>query len=143
MRGAVALLNERSYQLRVQPRRRKQPEDWLLDVLELFREKGQLTARQLALAAGKSSGGEAITCCRQIGLPIKAIGKVAGGNNKVSVYTLDLVELWSALEKSVQQQGRYARLLGYLDNRSRRLVFPGPAAWIAHLRRVESGGESK
>jgi hypothetical protein len=103
-------------------------------VLELFKEKGQLTSRELALVVGKTSGGDALTRCRQVGIPIRVVG-LAPGSDREKLYALDPAELWSALEESVRQQSRYARLLNMQDQGAR-LSFPSAAAWIVHYRKI-------
>jgi hypothetical protein len=121
--------------MRVETRRPKQAMTWLPDVLELFAQKGQLTSRELAAVVRTVGGGDAVTRCRQIGLPIKTVGAVQGGNNRKKLYILDILELWSALEASLKQHSRYARLLNYQDSGTRP-TFRGAAGWIVQLRKT-------
>lgn len=75
-----------------------------------------------------------MTRCRQIGLPVRAVGLVPVSEKK-KLYALDAVEIWAALEESVQQQNRYVKLLNLVDD-GKRASFANAAAWITHLRKL-------
>lgn len=120
--------------MRVEERRPRQPVTWLSQVLELFEQKGQVTSNELAAVVGKALAGDAVTRCRQIGLPVKAVGLVPGSEKK-KLYALDAIEIWSALEESVQQQNRCVKLLNLVDD-GKRPSFTNAAAWITRLRKI-------
>lgn len=128
--------------MRVEERRPRQPVTWLSQVLELFEQKGQVTSNELAAVVGKALGGDAVTRCRQVGLPVKAVGLVPGSEKK-KLYALDAVEIWSALEESIQQQNRYVKLLNLVDE-GKRPSFTNAVAWVTHLRKLaQETAESK
>ena len=130
--------------MRVDPKRTRQPVTWIPSVLEAFKQKGLLTSNELAAVVGKSLGGDAVTRCRQRGLPIQPVGHVPGSRLK-RLYALDIPILWLALEEAVKQIDRYARLLNMQDGETR-FSFPSAAAWIAHCKILEaqaSGPNSK
>ena len=120
--------------MRVESRKPKQPVTWIPAVLTLITQKGPVASRELAAVVGKTSGGIALTRCRQVGLPIKAVG-IAPGSDRQKLYNLDIAELWVALEECVKQQNRYAQLVSLQDGCPRRM-FSGVPAWIVHLREL-------
>jgi hypothetical protein len=124
-------------QVRVDNRRPRQPVTWIPQVLELFKQKGVLTSNELAHILGKTLGGDAVTRCRQRGLPIEAVGRVPGNRLLQKLYALDIPIVWLALEEAVKQIGRYARLLSLQDGETRP-SFAGAAAWIRHCRTLEN-----
>src|SRR5215469_10115053 len=131
----------RDNKMRVESRKPKQPVTWIPAVLTLITQKGPITSSELAAVVGKTSGGIALTRCRQVGLPIKAVG-IAPGSDRQKLYNLDIAELWLALEECVKQQNRYARLITMQDGCPRPL-FSGPTAWIAHLRKLDKRSTHK
>jgi hypothetical protein len=128
--------------VRVRSKKPKQPATWLPDVLELFKQKGQVTSGELATVVGKSLGGDAVTRCRQVGLPIEPVGLLQGSGIRRKLYALDGPLLWLALEEAVRQLSRYARVLNLVD-RSERRSFPSAAAWIAHVKKTAPEPQEK
>jgi hypothetical protein len=123
--------------VRLGTRRPKQPVTWIPAVLELFQHKGRLTSQELAKAAGKSLGGDAVTRCRQLGLPVEAAGLVNGSKPPRKLYTLDTRLLWLALEKALEQINRHALILNSIDHSADCRTYRNPAMWIEHVRRLE------
>jgi hypothetical protein len=122
--------------VRVETTRPRQSRAWISQVLQLFKERGQLTSRELADVVGKVSGGDAITRCRQVGLPIEAVGLVSNSRLPRKLYALDTPILWQALQEAVQQIDRYALVLNTLDQSAQRQIFRGPGTWIQHIRQM-------
>lgn len=122
--------------LRAETRRPKQPVTWIPQVLDLFKLKGHVTSRELAAVLGKSMGGDAVTRCRQVGLPVEAVG-LAEGSDRQKLYALDASFLWLALEEAVQQINRYALLLNSGDRSAQYPRFRTMAIWIEHVRGIE------
>ena len=91
--------------------RSKQPVTWIPQVLELFAQKGQLTSRELGAAIGKAFGGDAVTRCRQVGIPLRCVGFPNGSKLPRKLYALDYPILWRALEQAVKQIDRYTLLI--------------------------------
>jgi hypothetical protein len=125
---------KRSLIVRAETRQPKQSPAWILQVLQLFKERGHLTSREVADVAGKISGGDAITRCRQVGLPVEAVGLVSNSRLPRKLYALDTPILWQALQEAVQQIDRYAMILNSLDQSAQRQVFRNPGMWIQHIR---------
>lgn len=105
-------------------------------MLELFKLKGRVTSREIAAAIGKTLGGDAVTRCRQVGLPVEAVG-LAEGSDREKVYVLDASFLWLALEEAVQQINRYALLLNSEDRTAQCPTFRTVAVWIENVRGIE------
>jgi hypothetical protein len=100
-------------------------------VLELFFYGRELTASQLAVGFGMPLGADAVTRCRQAGLPLRLVGKLPD-----KLYAVDLPALWRTLEEAIGQIDRYLLLLqrsGLLKNRH---TFRTAAKWMQHVRRV-------
>jgi hypothetical protein len=110
---------------------------WIPAVLELFRLKGLVTSQEVAKAAGKQFGGDAITRCRQLGLPVEAAGLLNGSRPPRKVYTLNTALLWFALEEAVKQIDRYGLILNSRDHSAKCRTFRNPAVWIQHVHRLE------
>jgi hypothetical protein len=110
---------------------------WIPAVLELFRQKGLITSQEVAKAAGKQFGGDAVTRCRQLGLPVEAAGLLSGTRPPRKLYTLNTALLWLALEEAVKQIDRYALILNSRDHSTKCHTFRNPATWIQHLHRLE------
>jgi len=123
--------------VRLGTRRPKQPVTWIPTVLELFQQKARLTSQELAQAAGKRVGGDAVTRCRQLGLPLEADGFLSGSRLPRKLYTLNTNLLWIALEEAVQQINRYALLMNSREGCTDCRTFPNLAMWIEHVRRLE------
>ena len=102
---------------------------WIPDVLELLKHRGQVTANELAAVMGQRHGPDAVTRCRQVGLPIVAVGYVPGKGGR-RLYTLDAPVLWSALEEAVKELNRHVPL-----NDTDRRFLRGPGHWIECLKR--------
>jgi hypothetical protein len=116
---------------------------WIPQVLALFKRKGQVTSQELATIAGKTIGGDAVTRCRQLGLPVEAAGVVNGSRPPHKLYVLDSAVLWFALQEAVRQIDRYALLLNTVDQSAQCRTFRNPGAWIEHLRRLASSDQTK
>jgi hypothetical protein len=123
--------------VRVETRRPKQPVTWIPDVLELFRQKGQLTSRELAAVAGRTRGGDAVTRCRQLGLPVEGVGFVNGSRLPRKLYALNPHPLWLALEEAVKQINRYALILNSREQSPQCRIFRNVAMWIERVQRTE------
>ena len=137
--------------MRAGTRQPKQPVTWIPAVLELFEQKGRLTSQELAKLASKRSGGDAVTRCRQLGLPIEAVGLLNGSRLPRKLYKFNTRLLWIALEEAVQQINRYALLLNNREARSECRTFRSTALWMEHVQRLQklkskvvpNGGNSK
>lgn len=123
--------------MRVGTRQPKQPVTWIPTVLELFQQKGRLTSQELAGAAGKRFGSDAITRCRQLGLPLEVAGSLNGSRLPRKLYTLNTRLLWLALEEAIKQMNRYALILNSRDRLADCRTFRNPAIWIQHVHRLE------
>ena len=128
--------NHREAKLRLGSRKPKQPVTWIPAVIQLFNQKPRLTSQELAVAIGKHFGGDAVTRCRQIGLPITAVG-FAPGSDRTKLYALDVPFLWFALEEALQQINRYARILNSEDNSAQCPTFRTMAMWIQHIHQIQ------
>lgn len=128
--------NNREAKLRVESKKPKQPLTWIPRVIQLFNQKAQLTSQELAVAVGKHLGGDAVTRCRQVGLPITPVG-FAPGSDRTKLYTLDVPFLWLALEEAVQQINRYALILNSEDQSAQCPTFRTMAMWIQHVHLME------
>jgi hypothetical protein len=124
--------------VRLGTRRPKQPVNWVPAVLELFQQKGLVTSQEVAKAAGKQFGGDAVTRCRQLGLPVEAAGLLNGSRLPRKLYTLNTRLLWSALGEAVKQINRHALILNTLDHSADCPTYRNPAMWIEHVRRLEN-----
>lgn len=124
--------------MRVETRRPKQPVIWIPAVLELFQQKARVTSQELATAVGKAFGGDAVTRCRQLGLPLETAGLLNGSRLPRKLYTLNTRLLWLALEEALNQINRYALILNTLDHSADCRTYRNPAMWIEHVRRLES-----
>ncbi len=120
--------------MRVGNRRPKQPVTWIPAVLQLFQQKGCLTSQELAKVTGKKSGGDAITRCRQLGLPLETAGLLDGSRLP---HKLNTGFLWFALEEAVKQINRYALILNGHDRSADCQTFRNLALWIEHVHRLE------
>ena len=118
-------------------RRPKQPVNWVPTVLELFQQKGLVTSQEVAKAAGKQFGGDAVTRCRQLGLPVGAAGLLSGSRLPRKLYTLNTGLLWRALEEALQQINRHALILNSIDHSADCRTYRNPAIWIQHVRQLE------
>lgn len=105
---------------------------WLPRVIQLFRKKPEVTAEELAFAVGSKSCSTALGLCRKIGLPLKPANTPGGPR----MYRLDPMKLWHGLERSIEEQNRYRRLLNYLDECKTRSTFADPTAWLRHVKRL-------
>jgi len=123
--------------VRVGIRRPKQPVTWIPAVLQLFQQKGCLTSQELAKVTGKKSGGDAITRCRQLGLPLETAGLLDGSRLPRKLYTLNTASLWFALEQAIKQINHYALILNGHDRSADYPTFRNPALWIQHVHRLE------
>ena len=123
--------------MRAETRRPKQPITWIPQVLDLIKLKGHVTSRELAAAAGKKLGGDAVTRCRQLGIPLQAIGIVNGSRPPQKLYALDAPFLWLALEEALQQINRYALILNSGDQSAQYPTFRTIAMWIQHVHQME------
>ena len=123
--------------MRLGTRRPKQPVNWVPTVLELFQQKGLVTSQEVAKAAGKQFGGDAVTRCRQLGLPVEAAGLLNGSRLPRKLYTLNTRLLWFALEEAVKQIDRHALILNSRDHAAKCPTFRKPAMWIQHVHRLE------
>ena len=123
--------------MRVGTRRPKQPVTWIPTVLELFKTKGRLTSQELATAIGKKFGGDAVTRCRQLGLPLQPVGLLNGSKPPRKLYALNANLLWIALEEAVQQINRYALILNSRENSSDCRTFRNLALWMEHVNRLQ------
>ena len=81
-------------------------------------------------------GGDAVTRCRQVGLPVEAVG-LAEGSDREKLYALDAPFLWRALEEALQQINRYALILNSEDRTAQYSRFRTMATWIEHVRGIE------
>lgn len=115
--------------MRLGTRRPKQPVNWIPAVLELFQQKGLVTSEEIAKAAGKRFGGDAVTRCRQLGLPVETAGLLNGSRLPRKLYALNTRLLWTALEQAVQQINRYVLLLNSRE----------PVSNVAHFAMPVSG----
>ena len=106
-------------------------------MLELFGQNGRLTSQELAKAVDKGSESDVLAQCRQIGLPLEAVGRADGSPLASKLYVLDTRLLWVALDEALQQVNRYALLLNFLDSGSQCQTFRGVGLWIEHVRRIE------
>ena len=129
--------------VKVETSRARQSRAWISQVLQLFKERGQLTSRELAAVVGKVSGGDAVTRCRQVGLPVEAVGLVSNSRLPRKLYALDTPILWQALQEAVQQIDRYALILNTLDQSAQRQIFRGPGTWIQHVRQTAAASKPK
>lgn len=123
--------------MRLGTRRPKQPVTWIPAVLELFQQNARLTSQELAQAAGKRFGGDAVTRCRQLGLPLEAAGLLNGSRLPRKLYTLNTRLLWLALEEAVQQINRYALLINSREGCSDCRTFASLTVWIEHVNRLQ------
>lgn len=123
------------------PQSQSQPAGWISGIIQLFHEKAELTGIELAAAVDCKSEFEAAKICSDAGLPIKLVRTVKLGTDIQGIYALDAVEVWAALERSLQEQNRYSRLLTSLDRATNRPLFADPAAWIAHLKEINRSHE--
>lgn len=123
--------------MRLGTRRPKQPVNWVPAVLQLFQQKGLVTSQDVAKVAGKQFGGDAVTRCRQLGLPVEAAGLLNGSRLPRKLYTLNTGVLWFALEEAVKQIDRYALILNSRDHSAKCRTFRNPAMWIEHVHRLE------
>jgi len=123
--------------MRAETRRPKQPITWIPQVLDLIKLKGHVTSRELAAAAGKKLGGDAVTRCRQLGIPLQAIGIVNGSRPPQKLYALDAPFLWLALEEALQQINRYALILNSGDQSAQCPTFRTMAMWVQHVHQTE------
>lgn len=123
--------------MRLGTRRPKQPVNWVPAVLELFQQKGLVTSQEVAKAAGKQFGGDAVTRCRQLGLPVEAAGLLNGSRLPRKLYTLNTRLLWFALEEAVKQIDHYALILNSRDHAADRRTYRNPGMWIEHVRHLE------
>lgn len=123
--------------MRAETRRPKQPITWIPQVLDLFKLKGHLTSRELAAAVGKILGGDAVTRCRQLGIPLQGVGFVNGSRLPRKLYALDAPFLWLALEEARQQINRYALILNSRDQSAQCPTFRTMAMWIEHVHRIQ------
>ena len=128
--------NHREAKLRLGSRKPKQPVTWVPAVIQLFNQKPRLTSQELAVAIGKHFGGDAVTRCRQIGIPITAVG-FAPGSDRTKLYALDVPFLWFALEEALQQINRYARILNNEDHSAQYPTFRTMAMWIQHIHQIQ------
>lgn len=117
---------------------RAKTETWIPQLLELFQQKGKLTSQELAEVLGKASGGDAVTRCRQAGLPLQVAGWVNGSRLPGKLYALDAPLLWLALDEAVQQIRRYALILNSLDPSAHCAIYRNPVEWIEHVRRIHN-----
>ncbi|HEY6252025.1 MAG TPA: hypothetical protein VI685_18875 [Candidatus Angelobacter sp.] len=122
--------------MRVETRRPKQPVTWIPAVLELFKQKAQVTSQEVATVVGKTLGGDAVTRCRQLGLPLEAAGFLNGNRLPRKLYTLNTHLLWLALEEAVQQINRYALLFNSREGSSDCRTFRNLAIWMEHVQRL-------
>ena len=122
--------------MRVETKPKKQPVAWIPKVFELFKQKGQLTSQELAAVAGKTLGGDAVTRCRQLGLPIEPVGFVNGSRLPRKLYALNTHVLWLALEESLKQMNRYALILNSREQSAQCQIFRNPATWIEHVHQI-------
>lgn len=106
-------------------------------MLDLFKLKGHVTSRELAAAVGKTFGGDAVTRCRQLGVPLQAVGFANGTKLKTKLYALDAAFLWLALEEALQQINRYALILNSGDQTAQCPTFRTMALWIKHVHQIE------
>ena len=123
--------------MRAETRRPKQPITWIPQVLDLIKLKGHVTSRELAAAAGKKLGGDAVTRCRQLGIPLQDIGIVNDSRPPRKLYALDAPFLWLALEEALQQINRYALILNSGDQSAQCPTFRTMAMWIQHVHQME------
>lgn len=123
--------------MRAGTRQPNQPVTWIPAVLELFAQKGRLTSQELAKVAGKRSGGDAVTRCRQLGLPIEAAGLLNGSRPPRKLYKFNTRLLWIALEEAVQQINRYALLLNSWEASSNCRTFRNAALWMGQIQRLQ------
>jgi len=123
--------------MRAETRRPKQPITWIPQVLDLIKLKGHVTSRELAAAAGKKLGGDTVTRCRQLGIPLQAIGIVNGSRPPQKLYALDAPFLWLALEEALQQINRYALILNSGDQSAQCPTFRTMAMWVQHVHQTE------
>lgn len=123
--------------MRLGTRRPKQPVTWIPAVLELFRTKGRLTSQEIASAIGKKFGGDAVTRCRQIGLPVEPVGLLNGSRLPRKLYALNTNLLWIALQEAVQQVNRYALLLNSREESADCRTFRNLALWMEHVNRLQ------
>jgi hypothetical protein len=118
-------------------RRPKEPVTWIPAVLELFATKGCLTSQEIASTIGKKFGGDAVTRCRQLGLPIQSVGLLNGSKPPRKLYALNASLLWIALEEAVQQINRYALLFNSRENSSNCRTFRNLVLWMEHVNRLQ------
>lgn len=123
--------------MRLGTRRPKQPVNWVPTVLELFQQKGLVTSQEVAKAAGKQFGGDAVTRCRQLGLPVEAAGLLNGSRLPRKLYKLNTRLLWFALEEAVKRIDRYALILNSCDHTADCQTYRNPAIWIEYVRQLE------
>jgi len=123
--------------VRADTRRPKQPVTWIPQVLELLKLKGHVTSSELAAAIGKKLGGDAVTRCRQLGIPLEGIGILNGSRPPRKIYALDAPFLWLALEEALQQINRYALILNSGDQSAQCPTFRTIAMWIQHVHQIE------
>lgn len=124
--------------MRLGVRRPKQPVTWVPAVLQLFQQKGRLTSQELAVVVGKNVGGDAVTRCRQLGLPLETAGLLNGSRPPRKVYTLNTNLLWIALQEAVQQINRYALLINSRESCSDCRMFRNLALWMEHVNRLQN-----
>lgn len=110
---------------------------WITAILQLFQQKGQLTSQELAVVAGKNVGGDAVTRCRQLGLPLETAGLLDGSRLPRKVYTLNTNLLWIALQEAVQQINRYALLINSREGCSDCLTSRNLAQWMEHVNGIQ------
>lgn len=106
-------------------------------MLDLFKLKGHVTSREIAAAVGKTLGGDAVTRCRQIGIPLEPVGFARDTRLPTKLYSLDAPFLWLALEEALQQINRYALILNSEDQSAQCPTFRTMAIWIEHVRGIE------
>ena len=123
--------------MRAETRRPKQPVTWIPQVLDLLKLKGHVTSRELAGVIGKTIGGDAITRCRQLGIPLQVVGFANGTRLPTKLYALDAPFLWLALEEALQQINRYALILNSEDQSAQYPTFRTMATWIKHVHQRE------
>lgn len=123
--------------MRVDTRKSKEPATWIPKVLELFNHKGKVTSQELAKVLGKALGGDALTRCRQVGIPLQCVGFVNGSKLPRKLYALDFSILWSALEEAVKQIDRYTLILRAADPKTSRQTYRAVGTWIERIRRFE------
>lgn len=123
--------------MKVDVQRRSRTVTWLPNVLELLKQRGHVTANELAAVMGQRHGPDAVTRCKQVGLPIAAVGYMPGKGAR-RLYALDAPLLWSALDQAVTELNHCSSLRNG-DDRKNRLSLRSAGNWIAHIQKKPKG----